>query len=416
MSRIPLARRTPASYEISMVKLSEMSEDVINEAKILLREPWLTESVLNCFPQIGITGENELAMTLYLVGTSRLLKRPLAAIVQGPSSSGKSFAIERVASLFPEETIYDAGQLTPNALVYEQESLRHRFVVAGERSHKTGSEGADSTRMLRELLSSGRVTKRATVTGPDGSRTTEEFHCEGPIAYVESTTLAEIFDEDANRCLLLQTNETSQQTRNILSNIADTYASQECGRDAEDMILLHHAIQRLIRPQKVTIPFARSLAQLLPADRMEIRRIGASLFRMIETVTLLNQYQRETVNGALVSTDEDYEMARRLMNGPTSRFIGTRLSPAAERFLERLRQRYGMEHFSTRDCKQSEEFSERAVQGWLSELHEGGHIKIVEASRSRMPAIWQVTQSGDRSSWSLPDIDEIRSVQERNAA
>lgn len=408
--------RLPASYEVAAVKLAEMSDESVDEAEVILQEPWLNEYLLNGFASLGITGESELAMTIYLVGTSRLLKRPLAAIVQGPSSSGKSYTIERVAELFPEEAVYDAGQLTPNALVYEQQSLRHRFVVAGERSHKGGADGADATRMLREMLSAGRVTKRATVSGPDGSRVTEEFCCEGPIAYVESTTLSEIFDEDANRCLLLHTNETKEQTRDILCAMAKVYERPPEANEHERLISVHHAIQRLVRPHPVSIPFAGQLAATLPNERMEIRRLGSSMFRMIETVTLLNQYQRETAAGKLISTAADYELARRLMEGPASRFIGNRLSPAAGRLLSRLEQQFGHNQFSTRDCKQVEDFSPRAVQGWLTELHDTGRIRLVEASRGRMPAVWELIPTAAVEARTLPTYAEFMADQSEQAA
>ena len=45
----------------------------------------------------------------------------------------------------------------------------------------------------------------------------------GPIAYIESTTLSKILDEDANRCITMHTDEQSSQTRRIIRSIAKTH-------------------------------------------------------------------------------------------------------------------------------------------------------------------------------------------------
>src|SRR5262249_16728051 len=86
----------------------------------------------------------------YLAGVSRLLERPLAVIVQGPSSSGKSYVIAKVAELFPPEAVVLAHQMTPQALFHmEPGSLEHRFVVAGERSRLENDDSAEATRRGR---------------------------------------------------------------------------------------------------------------------------------------------------------------------------------------------------------------------------------------------------------------------------
>ena len=114
--------------------LANTDPAVIAEAEAMLLSPSLVEEVGRDLDAIGVAGEDALRLTLYLLGTSRLLPKPLAAIVQGQSSSGKSYIVECVASLFPPEGIVMATQMTPQALYHaEQGSLSHRWVVAGER-------------------------------------------------------------------------------------------------------------------------------------------------------------------------------------------------------------------------------------------------------------------------------------------
>ena len=87
--------------EQTRAALEQTDPEVQAEASRLLEDPALIDRIEADIEAAGVAGEHDLRLTLYLVGTSRLLPRPLAAIVQGQSSSGKSFTVERVAKLFP---------------------------------------------------------------------------------------------------------------------------------------------------------------------------------------------------------------------------------------------------------------------------------------------------------------------------
>jgi len=128
-------------------RLAAMPEAARMQARTMLESSDLLQRVLDDVGALGVAGERELAATLYLVGTSRLLSRPLAAIVQGPSSSGKSYLVDKVASLLPPEAVVLATQMTPQALFHMKPgSLRHRWVVAGERSRKENDDTAEAIR------------------------------------------------------------------------------------------------------------------------------------------------------------------------------------------------------------------------------------------------------------------------------
>ena len=63
------------------------------------------------------------------------------------------------------------------------------------------------------MIEAGRLTKAVPMKDAAGVMTTKVIEQEGPIAFVETTTLNTIFDEDANRCLLLSIDEREEQTR-----------------------------------------------------------------------------------------------------------------------------------------------------------------------------------------------------------
>ena len=214
-------------FELSEEKLKDMPVEVREEAVRLLNSPNLLGEIIKDGADMGIAGESELFAIIYLVGTSRVLKKPLAAIVQGSSASGKTLLVEVAAKMFPEETKLIASQISQQALFYCADgSLSHRFVVAGERSRNTSDEAADTTRALREMLSSGEISKLVTEPGGSGQFSTRHVNQKGPIAYVETTSLTQVFREDANRCLLVNTDERPRQTARIMQRLAKEASGQ----------------------------------------------------------------------------------------------------------------------------------------------------------------------------------------------
>src|SRR5262249_6394346 len=91
---------TPTGNEpIAQRELSQTPEPVRLEALAMLKSPNLVEEVISDVAKCGVAGERDLIAAIYLVSVSRLLPDPLGAIVQSPSSTGKSFVLEKVAAL-----------------------------------------------------------------------------------------------------------------------------------------------------------------------------------------------------------------------------------------------------------------------------------------------------------------------------
>jgi hypothetical protein len=324
----------------SQAKLDSMPAEIRADANALLADPLLTDRVVDHAAALGIAGERSLALAVYLVGTSRLLAKPLSACVQGSSSSGKSFVIDKVASLFPDEAVLRATDMTQNALYYlAHGDLMHRFVCAGERTRHEDDASADRTRALREVISSGELRKVLPEKVHDHI-TTKVIRSPGPIAYVESTTVTEFFAEDANRLLLLGTDDSDVQTRRILANAAARAAGTVSVMDSQRLIEVHHALQRMLRRLQVRVPFAERVLSAMPSEKPEARRAAGLVLGMVQAVALLHQRQRggdglahgDTIDATL----EDYAIARRLLIGPIGRMLGGGLPAHTQAFGEWL--------------------------------------------------------------------------------
>lgn len=392
--------------------LAETPDDVKADALKMLESPDLLKNIIHDVAALGVAGEKELIAAAYLVGTSRLLNRPLAMIAQGPSSSGKSHVISKAASCFPSEAVVVATQLTPQALFYmEPGGLEHRFVVVGERSRKENDDTAEATRALREMLSAGRLSKLVTMK-IDGKMKSVLVEQEGPIAYVESTTQTKLFNEDANRCIVLGTDERPEQTRRIISSVAAAYSGTITTADQERIVDRHHALQRMLDPREVVIPFAARLGELFTSSRVEARRAFPHLMSMVQASALLHQRQRQIdADGRLLASTDDYAVARHLLTKPFGRQLGGGVSDGALRFHERLRTWTTGSTFTTTDAAKQEaaENSDRSVRGWLHELHDAGGLELVESNKGPKPATWKLldVELGDGGTSILPAPERL---------
>lgn len=307
--------------------LSLIPDEIKPVAEEMLKSTDLFEIISDDIETMGLAGEKNLSLLLYLMMTSRLLDKPLSGIVQGASSSGKSYTINKVGDLMPPETIVRAHDFTDESFYYMAEgSLQHKIIVSGEREHdyKDKSGRAESnSKAFREMVADGVLRKCVTTKGHDGKLETRHIEQPGPIAYIESSTATTIHDEDATRLLSLVSDESTAQTKNIINAIrlqAQGYGSSSCLLN--DTKQKHWAAQRMLEPIEITIPFIDSLN--LPLTKLSVRRSYGHLVSTIKTVAFLRQFQKkhhqkETGQDYLKADEVDYQVAYQLLKSVLSR-------------------------------------------------------------------------------------------------
>jgi hypothetical protein len=350
--------------------LSETSQEVIDHAIEILQSADLFEQILADIENMGVAGEDELKLTIYVVMTSRLMDKPLSAIVQGASSSGKSYIIETAAKLMPPEGVVQAHDFTDQALYYlPVGSLEHKVVVSGERVQEhRGKDGQvqDNSKAFREMVGSGVLRKAVTVKGPDGKPTTELIEQPGPIAFLESSTAAHIDDEDSTRLLPLVTDESAEQTQKIIEAQRRAAKGLALGDEKKkEIVLRHHTMQRLLRPIRVRIPWIDSIS--LPVTSVATRRTYDQFRYAISSVAFLRQHQKEirkdpATGEEFIEADAmDYAVAHRLMKGVLLRKYSPLDSHACD-MLETI-----IEHTTTTGSdgvKHYDEFTQADCERW----------------------------------------------------
>jgi hypothetical protein len=162
-----------------------------------------------------MAGEERLAMLLYLVGTSRLLPKPMHAVIKGPSSGGKSEIRKQVLKFFPPEDVISFTAMSDMALVYHDRDFRHAILSMAEADGIR--ERARQDYFLRELMSEGKITYTFSRSVKGLGRRTATITKQGPCCFL----LNRLHAENETRMLTLEVSDTEEQTRLVLHKIAE---------------------------------------------------------------------------------------------------------------------------------------------------------------------------------------------------
>ena len=288
-----------------LLKLESLQEDQINEvlkkpeqqmlsdeqqveAMNLLKDPNLMQRILDDLTTTGVVGERVNKLVGYLCCTSRRLEKPLATVIQSSSAAGKSSLMEAILNFMPEEDCVRYSAMTGQSLYYMGETeLKHKILAIAE------EEGASSASYALKLLQSeGEVRIASTGKDDNGQLVTKEYRVEGPTQLLMTTTAIDIDEELMNRCLVLSVDEGREQTRLIhrAQRLRRTLQGLQHRQEKQYLTELHRNAQRLLKPYAIINPYADALTFM--DDKTRTRRDHEKYLTLIDTITLLHQYQR----------------------------------------------------------------------------------------------------------------------------
>lgn len=317
-------------------------------ALALLRDPQLLDRILADFERAGVVGEETNKLVGYLAAVSRKLPEPLAIIIQSASAAGKTSLMDAVLAFVPPEERVQYSAMTGQALFYLGETdLKHKVLAVVE------EEGAErASYALKLLQSEGELTIASTGKDPEsGKLVTHEYHVEGPVMIMLTTTAVDLDEELVNRALVLTVDEDRAQTRAIhqRQRARRTLDGRLASAARADVLALHRTAQRLLEPLTVVNPYAPQLTFI--DARTRTRRDHEKYLTLIDVVTLLHQHQRArqtiTRDGRTLVyievTPADIAVANRLAAAVLGHSLDE-LPPQTRRFLEQL------DAWVTREC------------------------------------------------------------------
>jgi DNA primase catalytic core len=311
------------------------------EALTWLQAPDLIGRLRVAFRSAGIIGEEANVLLVYLACVSRKLDRPLAVIVQSPSAAGKSMLMDSTLAFFPEEERIKYSAMTGQSLYYLGETnLKHKILAIVE---EAGAEKASYA--LKLLQSEGELTIASTGKDPQtGRMETQEYHVEGPVMIMLTTTAIDLDEELQNRCLTLAVDDSPEQTARIhaVQRERRTLAGLVAKAERTELLRVLKNAQRLLAPVEVLNPFAPALT--FPSGRTRNRRDHEKYLTLIDSIALLHQYQRprgrhdaagKTIEYIQVTFD-DIALANELAPEVLGRSLDE-LPPQTRRLLDHIR-------------------------------------------------------------------------------
>lgn len=341
-----------------------------------LQQPNLLRRTSEDIGASGIVGEETNRLIAYLVYSSRKQATPLHVMFLGASGSGKTYLQEKVSELVPADEKIEITQVTENAFYYfRQDELKHKLLLIED------LDGAESALYpLRELQSKKRISKTVTIKDTKGNLKTITVVVEGPVSVSGCTTREKLYEDNANRCLLLYVDGSKEQDSRIMAYQAKASAGQlDQGKEQAIKILLRH-VQQVLQPIRVVNPYAAHIT--LPDEIFKPRRTMTLLLAFIEAVTFYHQYQRaHKQDGSgqpyIETTPADIKAALHLLKEVLFS-KGDELSKATRNFLEQLKSLLAVEDkdsFVAKDIREKLRIAPATLKRYLSELERYGYLK-----------------------------------------
>jgi len=247
----------------------------------------LLEQTSKDLQNTGIQGEQENALILLLAMTSRKMRDPLSVICLAKSGVGKSYLMEKVAECIPPEEAKEHTQFSGNSFYYfKREEIKGTVFLIED------LDGAAAVMFpIRELQTKKRISKTVTIKDKSGQLRTITLIVEGPVSVIGCTTRERIYEDNANRAILIYLDGSKEQDirimnyqKNLRANLIDTHTEKLLQEKLQNM-------QRVLEPIKVVNPYAPIID--IPQEDFKPRRTLPLLLGFIETITFYHQYQRD---------------------------------------------------------------------------------------------------------------------------
>jgi DNA primase/predicted transcriptional regulator len=393
--------------------LPEMSATQKQAAVNELKKPNLLQRTSQLIAMSGIVSEATNSLIAYLVYSTRKQSIPLHVMFLGASGSGKTYLQEKISELMPEEDKIEITQITENALYYfKQHELQNKLILIED------LDGATSVFYpLRELQTKRRISKTVTLKDSKGNLKTITLTVEGPVSVSGCTTREKLYEDNANRCILLYTDQSTEQDKRINQYQAKVAAGEVNRTREEQYKELFRNMQRMLRPITVINPYAKYLE--LPDLVFKPRRTMTLLLGFIEAIAFYHQYQREVKKDAsgllyIETTVSDIEAAFALLKDVLFS-KSDELTRATRSFFERLKAHIN-EHqqtsFKMQDVRRVFRMEPRTVQRYMKELSQYGCIKRTGGHRGRTGFEYMIAETEEYSRLTKAIDGHIESVLE----
>jgi DNA-binding HxlR family transcriptional regulator len=386
--------------EIQAIQVKQLTEEEQKTAKENLQTENLMQQTIEDLQSTGIQGEENNSMILLLAMSSRKLHDPLSVLCLARSGTGKSYLMEKVALCIPAEDTREQTQFTGASFYhFKREEIKGKVFLIED------LHGAQAVMFpIAELQTKKRISKTMTIKDKSGQLRTVTLIVEGPVSVIGCTTQEKIYEDNANRAILIYLDGSKEQDERIMNyqkqlraGLTDWYKEKQTQEKLQNM-------QRMLQPVRVINPYAPLID--LPKEIFKPRRTLPILLSFIEAITFYCQYQREakadeTTGEIYIETHPtDIEWAFKLLKDVLFR-KGDELSGVIREFYQwvvshrnQLEKKTG---FYANDIRKINSINPRTLNRYLQELTDYGLLQIVGGNKHRSGYAYKIIAGKDFS-------------------
>jgi hypothetical protein len=377
-----------------------MSEEEEQAAKKYLTSKNLITNLQKDFRHIGILGEDENALILFLAMASHKSANPFSVLCLAKSGIGKSYLLQRLSGCMPKNTFSFHTQISENALYYFDSKQ-----IDGKALFIEDLEWTNQMLMpLATLQTQGKIIKTRATKNKEGMLHCTTFEVSGKLCLIACAYSEKSYEQLSLPFLCLHLNHSQTQDFNIMeyqkkckaglinqSEIAATQRRLQC-------------VIASLKSANIINPYAPLIH--LPDDVPYPRKTLLLLLNFIDTVTFFRQHQRETTadtatGEVLVKTHpEDIELAFDLLKNCLFR-RADELSTAARGFYNWLGNyltEAKTKQFTALDVRKAMRIHPRTLNRHLQELTLFNYIQITGGNKYREGYRYKITNLNEDNS------------------
>jgi len=391
-------------------KAFEMSREEEQAARKYLSDKNLIGNLQKDLRHIGILGEDDNALILFLAMASHKSDNPFSVLCLAKSGIGKSYLLNKLSDCMPKNCYSFHTQISENALYYFDSTQIDGKVLFVEDLEWT----AQMLIPLATLQTQGRLTKTRATKNKDGMLHSTTFEVSGKLCLIACACSEQDCEQLNLPFLCLHLNHSHTQDINVMEYQKKCKAGLINQTEISQTQRKLQCVIASLKPANIINPFAPLIN--LPDDLPHPRKTLLLLLNFIDAITFFRQYQRkeeadQSTGEVLIKTHpEDIELAFALLKNSLFR-RADELSTTARGFYNWLKKYLSQaktKQFTALDVRKVKRIHPRTLNRYLQELCLFHYIQVAGGNKYREGYQYKITNMGDEGGLNLGIENALR--------
>lgn len=377
----------------------EPNQEQTKTAKAFLRSKNLANELIQKLNKIGILGEDENALILFLALASYKFYNPFSVICLAKSGIGKSYILQKLSECMPKNAYSFHTKISANALYYFDSHQINSKALFIEDLEWT----SQMLQPLATLQTQGKLVSTRATKDKDGMLHSTTFEVVANLCLLACAYSEKNFEEISLPFLCLHLNHSHAQDLAIMDYQRRASAGLLNENTINETTQLLQCVIATLQNIRVINPFAPLIS--LPEEVSHPRKSFLVLLNFIEVITYFFQYQREQTadeqtGEVLIKTHpNDIALAFKLLKSSLFR-RADELSTTARGFYNWLK-KYLTEaktnQFTALDIRKAKPIHPRTLNNYLNELKLFGYVQITGGNKHREGYRYKLSEFGNQS-------------------